>query len=78
MAMRLECSDCGHAQVVGVIVRGPHSSFGDPKARCEGCGAIGKFMFAPGYRQRMCEQAIEMGKLFSRTMGGGDIELGDN
>ncbi len=50
MATMVECSICEHAQMVGMIANGLSAGFPDPQAVCENCGAVGKFLFAPGFR----------------------------
>lgn len=51
MALRLECSNCLHVQLVGLIDNGL-SGFPDPHSRCEGCGQVGTFHYLPGWHDR--------------------------
>jgi len=55
MARFYECSECEHSQLVGIIDNGLPAGFADPDARCENCGLVGKFHFAPGSAKRLRE-----------------------
>jgi len=47
MALNLECSECLHVQLVG-LVEGGFNGIPSPRAVCEGCRAVGSFHFVPG------------------------------
>lgn len=58
MAQALECSECEHVQIVGLVPGGITSrGIPDPHVACEGCGRTGTITLAPGYaaeqRRRM-------------------------
>lgn len=65
MASAYECSKCQHVQVVGVIDNG-RSGYANPHAKCDGCGAIGQFHFAPGVHA----DTLKMFDFFARAIGG--------
>lgn len=59
MARFYECSECEHAQLVGVVDNGL-SGYADPRVACENCGAAGKFHFAPGFAALLRANAVQV------------------
>lgn len=76
MAQALECSDCEHVQVVGIVPSGI-GGFADPQTVCESCGAVGKFDFVPGTKAAMQTQASEMAAVMHRMQGEDHIHRGE-
>ena len=65
MGIVLECSDCEHTQVVGMIAGGI-IEIPDPHTVCGGCKRVGSFHFLPGAKPRIDPQVLEFLERSSR------------
>lgn len=61
MARRMECDECQHVQMVGIISNGLPAGFPDPHKKCENpeCNSVGRFS-APGTHEQMQQQVRNM------------------
>lgn len=61
MARMMECDECQHVQMVGIIPNGLPAGFPDPHKECENpeCSSVGLYS-TPGSNKRMQEQIENM------------------